>query len=234
MTVPEILSAMLRRWYITLALLACAALVTVMLARDGGVYTTRTVVSFMGPATTSLSSATGANDSNLIAFAGVVVSEINDGRAPARYSTDEAPYYGAGMREGVLVELANSGSQWVSAFSKAEVQIEIVGRTFDWVQSRQRELVDKVLSIANAQQASVTVSSKDRIAATVVPLTTQIEYVTASRSSQLAAGAAMLAAALIVGAWSSTTVDRLLSKRRASAAAETPRLPGHVQAGVTS
>ena len=36
MTFREILSTMLRRWYIPLAVLAAAALATVLLARDGG------------------------------------------------------------------------------------------------------------------------------------------------------------------------------------------------------
>ena len=40
MTVREIMSALRRRWYIPLAVLACGALVTVMLARDGGVFPT--------------------------------------------------------------------------------------------------------------------------------------------------------------------------------------------------
>lgn len=234
MTFREILSAILRRWYIPFALVACAAIATVLLARDGGIYTTTTVVSFMRPDTTSLSP-NGSNDRSVIAFAGAVVQTINNGRPPARYSTEEAPYYGAGVREGILVELANSGNQWVSSFTRSDVEITVVGRSVGWVESRQRELVDKVLSVANAQQVPVTKSSKDRITATVVPLTRQIDHVTASRTSQLAAGAAMLTAAVIVGAWGSVTADRLLSKRTAAATdARAPRVSGQLQAGATS
>ena len=220
MTVREILSAMLRRWYIPIGLLACAALVTVILARDGGIYTTTTVVSFMRPATTSLSPANGTNDSSVIAFAGAVVQETNNGRPPERYSMGDAPYYGAGVREGVLVELANSGNQWVSTFSESDVEIQIVGRSIGWVKTRQKELIDKVLGFSNAEQAALTMSSDDRIAATVVPLTMQIEYISPSRSSQVTAGAAMLAVALIMGAWGSITVDHLLSRRRVATGTE--------------
>ena len=104
----------------------------------------------------------------------------------------------------------------------------------DWVEARQNELVDKVLSIASSQQVALARSSQDRITATVVPLTRQIEHITASRTSQLAAGAAMLAAAVTVGAWGSVTADRLLTKRRAAATAKSPRVSGPVQAGATS
>ncbi len=214
MTMREIVSAMLRRWYIPLVLLACAVLATVILAHDGGTYTTRTVVSFLRPASTSLSPTNGTNDPSVIAFAGSIVLEINNGRPPASYSMEDAPYYGAGIRQGALIELFNSGNQWVTSFNKAEVEIQIVGRTSDWVESRQKELVDKVLYLAESHQAATAVSPENRISASVVPLTTQIDYVSASRSSQLAAGAAMLATVTIIGAWGSVTVDRLLSRRR--------------------
>lgn len=222
MTIRDIFSAMLRHWYIPLGLLACAALVTVMLVRDGGIYTTSTVVSLMRPDSTSLSPSNGTNDTSVIAFAGSVVLETNNGHPPAGYSMQDAPYYGAGIREGVLVELANSGNQWASTFDKAEVQIQIVGRTRDWVESRQKEAVGKVLSIVESRQSAAAVAPQNRIVASVVPLTAQIEYISASRSSQLAAGTAMLAVAIILGAWGSVIVDRLPSRRRSTANAKVP------------
>jgi hypothetical protein len=221
-TIRDIFSAMLRHWYIPLGLLACAALVTVMLVRDGGIYTTSTVVSLMRPDSTSLSPSNGTNDTSVIAFAGSVVLETNNGHPPAGYSMQDAPYYGAGIREGVLVELANSGNQWASTFDKAEVQIQIVGRTRDWVESRQKEAVGKVLSIVESRQSAAAVAPQNRIVASVVPLTSQIEYISASRSSQLAAGTAMLAVAIILGAWGSVIVDRLPSRRRSTANAKVP------------
>lgn len=211
MTVRDILSAMIRRWYVPVVALAAAALATVLLARDGGIYTTTTVVSFMRAASTTLSPDNGTTDSSVIAFAGTVVEETNNGRPPARYSMEDAPYYGAGVREGVLVELANSGSQWVSTFEKADVEIRILGRTSDSVRARQREVVDTVLSIAERRQAAVV--PRDRIDASVVPLTAEITLIQASRSGQIAAAGAMLAVALITGAWGAVTLDRVRAGR---------------------
>ena len=234
MTAREVLSAMLRRWYIPIGLLVCAALVTGMLARDGGIYTTRTVVSFMRPATTSLSPANGTHDSSIIAFAGAVVQEANNGRPPTRYSRGDAPYYGAGVRQDALVALANSGNQWTALFSKSDIEIQIVGRSIGWVKKRQEELVERVSSISSARQAALMVSSDDRITATVVPLTMRIRYVSPSRSSQVAAGAAMLSVALILGAWGSVTVERLLARRRGAAGTQTRISPRRVLGGMPS
>ncbi|KFF60732.1 hypothetical protein JF66_02555 [Cryobacterium sp. MLB-32] len=214
MSIREILSAMVRHWYIPIALLACAVLITFMLARDGGIYSTNTVVSFMLPTTTTLSPYNGTRDSSVITFAGAVVRETNNGQPPARFSTSDAPFYGTGVREGSVVDLADSGSQWASTFSKSDVEIQIAGRTVDWVETRQKELVDRVLRISNAEQAALGIPPKDRITATVAPTTMQIVYVSSSRTSQLAAGAAMVAAALIVGAWGSIACDRLRLRRR--------------------
>lgn len=221
MTVGEILAASIRRWYILIGVLACAALVTVLLARDGGGYATSTVVTFSRSATTTLSPYNGSDDSSVVAFAGAVVNAINNGSPPPPYSMSDAPYYGAGVREGIRVDLVDTGNQWQSSFSMADVEIQIVGRSLDWVSSRQDEMVALVLSFADAEQAGLSIPADDRIAANVSPLTSQIEPVSPTRSSQAAAAGAMLVVALILGAWGAVTLDRQLVKRRTATAAPT-------------
>ena len=214
MTFRDIVAAMLRRWYVPIGVLACAALVTVLLARDGGIYSTSTVVTFVRSATTSLSPDNGADDSSVVAYAGAVVNAINNGRPPAPYSMADAPYYGAGVREGVRVDLADAGNQWVNTFSRSDVEIQIVGRSLEQVHSQQDQMIDLVLSFADAEQAALLIPADDRITAVVSPLTTHIDYIHPSSTGQLGAAGAMLAAALIVSGWGSVTVDRLLSRRR--------------------
>ncbi len=234
MTVRQILSAMLRCWYVLLGVLAVAALVTVVMANDGGIYSTKTVVSFLLPDSTSLSPSNGTNDSNIIAFAATIVQAVNNGRPTSRYSMDDAPFYGVGIREGVLIDLTNSGNQWASTFSKAEIEIQIVGRTLEWVKSQQNTLVNKVVGTAASQQASVGIMPKDRISASVVPLTTDIEHIAPSLSSRLTAGAAMLAAALIIGGWGAVRVDRRLSARRRGSRQTVSSTAAVVAKGITA
>ncbi|MET0828486.1 MAG: hypothetical protein ABWY26_03115 [Microbacterium sp.] len=231
MTVRHIVSAMIRRWYVPLAVFACVALAFMMMARDGGIYTTRTIVSFLRPAGTSLSPNNGATDQSVIAFAGAVVLEANKSQHSDGYSLSDAPYYGAGIREGALVELTNAGNQWVSAVNKAEIEVDIAGRTREWVESRQEKLVAEVVSIADELQEVVRVSPKYRIAVSVVPLTTQIDYISPSRGTQLAAGAAMLAVAILTAAWGSVLVDGVLSKRRSGSNAQVSALSDRLLEG---
>jgi hypothetical protein len=217
-TVRQIVTAMRRRWYVPLAVLACFAVGTLLMAQDGGIYTTRTVVSFLRPAGTSLSPDNGTTDRSVIAFAAAVALETNDGQLPEGYSKADAPYYGAGIRQGTLVELSNIGNQWVSTVNKAEIKIDIVGRSFDWVKSRQQKLIDRALSSADSLQDAVAVPQDDRVSAFVVPLTTEIDYIAPSRRALLASSTAMLAAAILVAAWASVSVDGALVKRRSDSA----------------
>jgi hypothetical protein len=214
MIIRQIVSAMIRRWYITVAVVACAAIATLMLAQDGGIYSTRTVITLLRPTTTTLSPDNGTTDRSMIAFAAAVALDTNGGELAEGYSKADAPYYGAGIRDGTLVELSDIGNQWVSTVNKAEIQIDIVGRTLESVESRQKELVDRALSTSDSLQDVVGVSPENRVSASVVPLTTQIEYIAPSRRTQLAAIVAMLAAALLLAAWASVSVDGVLSKSR--------------------
>ena len=214
MTIREVLSALRRRWYVSLATLLAGALLLGLFVRDGGVYTTKTVVTFMLPSATSLSTSNGANDTSIITFARAVAAEVSVGEAPVSYSTDDAPYYGAGVRQGILIGVPSDGNQWYASYTRAEIDIQIVGRTEDWVAQQQSRIVDSILKSAQAQQAAVSAESDAYISVAVVPLTLDITKVTASRTAQVAAMAALMLAIVIVSSWAAVALDRRLTRRR--------------------
>lgn len=205
MTFRDIAAAMLRRWYSPLIALMVAGGVWFLWARDGGCFTTSTVVSFTLPSRATLLPESGTDDESVIAFAGVVAQEINGTRPAPRYASRDAPLYGVGVRDGVLVGLPNSGGQWARSFARAEIEIQIVARTSEEVQVRQRDLLARVFQIARDQQRSA--SPKQRIRASVVPLTSGIQEISATRSSQLLALVALCSAALVVAGWAAVRFD---------------------------
>jgi hypothetical protein len=204
----DVLEAMTHRWYITLAAVTLAAFLVITLGRGGGTYSTRTVVTFTLPHTTDLTPQNGSGDPNLIAFAGAVAQQINDGKPAALYASDDAPLYGAGVRQGVLVGLPNDGSQWMASYSRAEIEIQVVGRTENWVAAKQRLLLDEVLRIAGQQQSSVSTPADQRFTVAVMPVTSNIDHIIASRTSKLEAYVAALVAALLVSGWVSINLER--------------------------
>lgn len=211
MTVRDLLSAIRRRWYVPIAVLLCVGALTVMLERDSGTFSTSTVVTFTLPDRTTLDPESGVSDASVIAFAGAIATEINLGKPSPQYSDSGAPFYGAGLREGVIVGLRNAGNQWRSSYPSATIEVQIVGRTFEWVEQMQQEVLAKIDKVASVQQSLL--ASTGRIIVTVEPLTTNIEQIVPTRSSRLAAFGAMFLAALFVGGWGAVMVDRALIRR---------------------
>jgi hypothetical protein len=216
MTVRELVAALMRRWYVVVFALVIAVAGIYFLQRGQGVYSTETVVSFLLPNQTALSPSNGLDDANLIAFAGLVARKVNNGETPAIYSIYNAPLYGAGVRQGVVVSIPNAGNQFATSYQRAEVVLQIVGPSERWVALAQTELLSQVVQITNAQQASV-MWEKARIHASPEPATKKISRVTPSRSAEVSASIALVIAALLIGGWGAVIVDRMKRGRKITA-----------------
>lgn len=216
MTVRELGSAMLHRWYVVVLALILAVAGNYLLQRGEGVYATETVVSFILPNETRLSPNSGLDDASVIAFAGVVARAVNNGKTPAIYSIYNAPLYGAGVRQGVVVSLPNAGNQFATSYQRAEVVLQIVGPSEQWVAQKQNELLADVVAISDAQQVSVTPESS-RITASPASPTMKISHVVPSRTTATAALSALLVAALLVGGWGAVSADRAIRHRKITA-----------------
>ena len=211
-----VLSAMRRRWYVVVVAFLIAGFAWVGFYRDGGVYTTKTIVAFLVPTTTTLSPDNGSNDDSVIAFARSVAAQVNVGLDPVSYSVDDVPYYGAGLRQAVLVDVPNAGNQWYSSFNRAEIDIQIVGRTQEWVKQQQTLFVSKVRDVSQAQQSGLVSDRKLDITTSVVPITQDIAFVGPTRTAQIMALTALSFAALLVGGWGAVTLDRRISPTRSA------------------
>jgi hypothetical protein len=96
--------------------------------------------------------------------------------------------------------LRDEGSQWAPSFDSAVIEIQIVGRTYEWVRDQQAVVLGEIEQAVNAQQET-NGPADNRLSAIVEPLTKRINHITYSRSTLFAGVGAMAAAALIVGAW---------------------------------
>lgn len=216
MTVRELVAALMRRWYVIVFALVIAVAGIYVLQRGQGVYSTETVVSFLLPNQTALTPSNGLDDANLIAFAGLVARKVNNGETPAIYSIYDAPLYGAGVRQGVVVSIPNAGNQFATSYQRAEIVLQIVGPSERWVALAQTELLSQVVQITNAQQASVAWENA-RIHASPEPATKKISRVTPSRPAAVSASIALVIAALLVGGWAAVIVDRMKRGRKITA-----------------
>ena len=209
MTFRELVAAVLRWWYVPLILLLAAGGFALYLLRDGGLYFTRTVVMFihLEPSQVAIGPDNGTANDNIIAFAGTVANDVNNGRPVTRYARVDAPFYGAGLTEGVHVSLPDDGGQWLTTFTRAELDVEIVGRSREYVESMQRAVLLKVFDRARELQGPAYNNPDERIRTQVAPLSLTIDHISASRREQVVAVGSLELAAFIVGIWCAVRLD---------------------------
>lgn len=217
MTFRDVLRALLHRWYVSVGVLVIAIGLTGVLARQGNLYTTKTVVIFTLSGASSLLPDNGTLDQSVIDFASTVAQDINGDQPSPRYASVDAPLYGAGLRQGVAVRVPNNGGQWSpTSFSSAVIEIQIVGPDPAWVQAQQASVLARIMDLTREQQSTAPPSG--RITAALEPLTREVTVVTASRTTRLMAIAAMGLAIAIFSSWLSATVDHHVRRRRSSRA----------------
>lgn len=214
MTVRQILGVVARRWYTTVVALALAAILTLMFLQDGGTYSTRAVVEFRWPGAARTELDNGFTNDSVISFADMVALRVNQGREPERYSQDEAPLYGAGVRSAEVVGMSFSGNQWVTDHPIAAVTVQVIGRSQRQVEARQSALIAEVLRTADELQQEAGAPRVDYVVPAIDPLSTTVQYIAPSRAGRLAAIAAMAIAGLIAGVGTALVWDRAARRRR--------------------
>lgn len=215
MTLPSMLRVLLRRWYVILLVLGgTGALGAHFVTSADGVYSTRTIVNFLSRYESSLSLDGSVRDDDVIAFAGAVAAEIVPGRDAVRYAAGDAPYYGAGLRHGMLVGLVDYGNQWTPSYGVAAIEIQIVGESEAWVEDRQREALARIASSPYVLQQPGDITD---LVPRVDPLSLRIDHITPSRTAQLAAIVALAAAGALAAGTLAVGLDRALSARKENA-----------------
>lgn len=204
MTIYQLLGVLLRRWYVVLLVLTLTAALGWTFARDGGLSVTRTLVTFDAPDAGPWEEG-GSADSGIIVFASAVATEVNGGVAAIAYSSADAPFYGAGIREGVRVAVPDTGGQWGVVYNRAAIAIDVVSSDPAWVAERQRAAVAAVVGAARERQSGI--PHRNRIIVAVEPLSETIDHVGPSRTAQVLAGGALGVAGLLVAAWIAAAWD---------------------------
>lgn len=218
MSLRDLARLLARRWYTLLLAVIVAAAGTAFLVRDGGLYTSRTLVTFTQPGSTPIMRYNGSDSWGVITFATTIATLVNGQQTHSQYySRLDAPLYGAGLREASSVSVQDQGSQWVSDVTSAVIEVQIVGRTSEWVEQRQSQLLDEIVGLSASTQVQQGIAGDDRIVATVEPLTREVAFVgPTARAKALAAGA-LLAASMVAGtafAWLLERWDPRVRTRR--------------------
>lgn len=221
MTLRVLLGIAARRWYVILIVIGGTAAFTVhVLANADGVYSTRTTVTFLYDYESTLSLDQSLRDDNVIAFAGAVAADVVPGREAVRYSAADAPYYGAGLRQGVLVGLVDHGNQWTPSYGAAVIEIQIVGESREWVEAQQRQALER---IENSPYVVQQPGNPTDLTPRIDPLSLRIDHIAPSRLALATAVAALATAGTLTAGALAVGIDRAVASRAAHRAARHAR-----------
>lgn len=208
MTFRELIRVMVRRWYVLAATIVLATLLTTRFLSDATLFATHTKVVFTWPGSSILAADNGTRDADVIAFAGVIATDVSEGKTSWPYATNDAPLYGAGIRRAAVVHVPNAGGQWEISFPDGVVAIEIVGPSRQWVEAQQQSLVARIDQASVERQGASGTAPVDYVMVRVDPSTTDIHAIGPSPVAVAMALFAMVGAALIGGAAGSVLIDR--------------------------
>ncbi|MGX1793225.1 hypothetical protein ACWIDW_09845 [Microbacterium sp. NPDC055312] len=223
-----------RRWIIVVLIAVGTVAAGWQLLSSSGLYTSRTMIAFTLPTGTALDEG-GSVEPGIITFAATVASEVDQNTTRVRYSNADARPYGIGVRQGVFVGVPDVGGQWSVSYRTAEVVIDVVGPTDDWVRQQQTLAIDRVFAAADAQQQAIGIDADARVQYEVEPLSMDIEHVAPSRGAQLLAlGALSAAGAILIGLVVAWRGDRSAEHRSAEHRSTEHRRAQHRSTGYRS
>lgn len=205
-----------RNWKVVVVGLACTLLAAVVALRQSDpVYWMQADFVFVAPGAQVSGPVNPDVTAGLVAFAGAVEREVNDGAAVRRLASPTATLYGAGERQGYSVILPSSGGQWVTSFDRPTLSVQVVDptsagaqRTFDQVAARIDEVADRL------QDESGT-PSDERISVAQVPADVRPSDVGSAVGGRVRG----LAALGVVGVTLTAIVAALADRRRTGAVA---------------
>ncbi len=147
MTIVTFASLMARRWYLFVIALGCVLVGSFYLNSGQRVFVTTAEFVMVGPGTSLGFEPPGDTRETLINFADVVSRTLNAEHPTYGLSSPAATLFGNGLRSGVSVRLANSGSQWNSSFASPVITVQILDSSAEKVQGQLNEVTKSINTI---------------------------------------------------------------------------------------
>jgi hypothetical protein len=229
-TVAAALRIIARRWYVITAVFLLTMGGFYWCLKSAGIYATDALVEFLPPGGAEVTADQADDPSSAISFASSIVEQYDSGKSLEPIATTSAPLYGVGVRHALQVQLENSGNQWVDSFAEPLVEIQAVDPSPEKANAETQGAIAQLTEMSTRVQVGNHVPKSQRITVTVQPLTGSVEHIMPSHKTELTAGTAFAAAALIVGialsVWTDSAIA-LIARQRAL------RRPGAHSPGAT-
>lgn len=204
------MSAILRRWYVVLTVLALMFPAVLQAGGSTGVYWSKVDVVFYPPSGAAAGNPLRADSQATIHYAAMVERLVNGERGHSEPGTTNANLYGTGLRNGYSIYIPSSGGQWQNSFDRSAITVEVVAETQHDVGKVLAGIVDRIEQTASERQEAMGVIPQSYITTSLSPSTPEISYQPAE-PAYAASALAVLAIGLAVAA--ASFVDRLTLRR---------------------
>ena len=211
MTIFSLLATLLRRWYVVVAVLVLTGLIMVHIEQKPSLYWSQVDVVFLIPKSSRYPNSIAVSSSSVVAMAGVVAADVNQGKALPRTASAGASLAGQGIRDGWSVRLPDTGGQWAQDFSRPVLDVQVVGPDPETVQNQLEHQVQRIVRALKLRQSEQGTRSQDFITASSAPAQAVIHEERGRRTQALAI-------VMLLGIWmaalSAVAVDSYLAARR--------------------
>jgi hypothetical protein len=175
-TLWDIGSALIRRWYIVVCGLVSTAVIGYSVSISPGVYFARTEMVFFAPTSDANPNTLMTTSSDIVVFASVIATIINGANTTPKSASPDATIVGRGIRDGYAIELPDMGGQWAPNFDRPVLDIQVVAPSEDEAAQRTNAILDRITGLLRQVQDDAAVNESDRITGEALPDQPAITY----------------------------------------------------------
>jgi hypothetical protein len=218
MTSRQLLSVVLRRWYLMLLGVVITVGAVHQIVHRPGVYWTQVSVVVLGPVDKQYPNNFEAPAWALISVAGMLTADWNGVEPPLLTASSQTTLFGEGQEKGILVRMPNQGSQWQPLYFSPSIDVQVVESEPNTVAREARRVSAELDRMLQRRQAAIGIDQKQRMTTVASPTDPTIAYVSGSRTrAALATGVVGAAFTTIAVYWTDRWLIWKRSRRGRSA-----------------
>lgn len=223
MTIWDVLSAMVRRWFIVILGVALTAAACYWADTRPGVYSSVNLLTLYPPISKTNPNPLSVTSRSVVDLAGVLATTLSAGDR-LRFSSQDVPLSGTGTLDGYSVRQHDNGWQWSPQFDRPEIVLRVTGPTPEAVAARMATLTEEAQQVLTDLQDAQNVKKRNRVTMSADTDNPRIIYEHPSGTRSLLAvgllgGLLTLQAVLLV--------DWLARRRHPKPGGPDPLLAGH-------
>ncbi|WP_104091149.1 hypothetical protein [Arthrobacter sp. GMC3] len=213
MTVDKLIQLCAKRWYVFIVVLTCATAAIFGLNTNVRLYTAQVEFIMVSPGTSVNFGMADETRVSLVNFADIVVREFNDKTPTYSLSAPKASLFGNGIRDGISVRLADSGTQWSPSFGTPVITVQIISSSPDQVLAKLDEISTRIQDLTSKIQSDIGASPATFIKADFDRTSIDIHSFGPTRAGKLKAEVTIIAVAFCLSTIIAEFIDRRWPKR---------------------